>query len=140
MTIHFRFLVPAALLALVITEANFPRVYVGLLVLMVLDTVSGVLKGFVRREFSTRKFAEGLAHKGLIAIIVAGGHTLYLVSPYDAAIPIGTTLATAFCASELISIIRNAADGGVTMPRFVIYLLSRLEEVVKSDLPRQRGS
>lgn len=132
MTIQIRFLLPAAILGLAIREHAFPMAYIVLVVLMALDVIAGVLRSVVTSRIVLSEFSQGLARKGLIAVIVAGGHSLSLVSDeYSAAMPFGIILATAFSLGELLSIIRNAAQAGVTMPRAVIVLLQRLETMVK---------
>lgn len=111
--------------------------FAALLILMVLDYITGVLVGIVRKKIDSRIGFKGILRKVLMLVVVAVGHVL------DAYVLGGDTdvCRTLVCgfyvANEGISILENTARMGVRYPKKLLNILKQLktesEEGEKSE-------
>jgi toxin secretion/phage lysis holin len=96
----------------------------ALVVLMVADVVTGLLAGGKAGELDSDVSYRGMRKKAMQCVLV--GLTTYLGALAPINLPLGEGVAWAFCATEVLSVIENAARLGVTMPDPVVAALKRL--------------
>ena len=97
-----------------------------LIVLMLLDIVSGVARAFVQRQLSSSVSWNGMVKKCLVFVIVALGHRLDLV--VGAGSVLRDAVVTFFIVSEGLSIIENAVAAGLPVPDILRQALRQLNE------------
>ena len=98
-----------------------------LIVFMVLDYCTGVLKGFVNKELSSDKGLKGLARKAVILIV------LIVAVCLDRLLNTGnwvfrTLVAYFYIANEGLSLIENCAALGAPVPSQITDALTQLKE------------
>lgn len=99
----------------------------ALIVFMVLDYVTGIIVAIVKHELSSEIGFKGIAKKVLIMALVAVGHIL------DAYILGGGAFCRSavigfYIANEGISILENAGELGIPLPKKLIAVLKQLKE------------
>ena len=101
--------------------------FAALLILMVLDYITGVLVGIVRKKIDSRIGFKGILRKVLMLVVVAVGHVL------DAYVLGGDTdvcralVCGFYVANEGISILENTARMGVRYPKKLLDILKQLK-------------
>ena len=88
------------------------------------DIATGLLAGGKHGELDSEVSYRGMRKKAMQTILV--GLTAYLGSLSVINLPLGEGVAWSFCATEVLSVIENAARLGVTMPDPVVAALKRL--------------
>jgi len=102
-----------------------PTVIHALLVLMALDIISGLVRAGMNGEIRSDKSFIGTARKAMQLILVMA--TAALAWGMGLPIELASAVAGAFCVTELISIVENAAAIGVPIPKVITDLLSKLQ-------------
>lgn len=98
----------------------------ALIAFMILDYVTGIIAAWVRRELSSTVGFTGIAKKVFILALVAVGHIL------DAHVLGGGSVCRSavigfYLANEGISILENAGNIGLPLPKKLIDVLKQLE-------------
>ena len=109
-----------------------------LLILMVLDYLTGMTNAWIRRELSSKRGIEGIVKKvSYLVVIVIGMVADYLIislgSTLGLAVPEGLTfvglLVTVWLIlNEAISILENLQKIGTPLPQFLVKLIERLKD------------
>lgn len=107
-----------------------------LIVVMVVDYITGMTRAWITKSFSSRAGVTGIVKKVLYLVLVAVGMVLdYLLSGalsqvgVDAPAPgiIGMIVTIWLIINELISILENISQAGVPIPAFLMKLVKRLK-------------
>ena len=107
-----------------------------LLVMMILDYISGMAAAWMHSELSSKIGAKGIVKKvGYMALIVVAMGVDYLIcsgiAAVDVAIPynmwFGLLVAVWLIVNEMISILENLDRMGVPIPEFLRKILSKLK-------------
>lgn len=113
-----------------------------LILFMVFDYVTGIIKATLRKEITPQKGFIGLAKKIAILIIVAIAHSLdRLFSSEDTNIfgmefPVIRTLVIwGYMINEIASILRNIKLLGVPLPPILLKILAILQEDERVNIP-----
>ena len=104
----------------------------ALIAFMALDYVSGVLVAIAQRELSSKVGFKGIAKKVCILMLVAVGHLLDEHVLGDGAV-CRMAVAGFYLANEGISILENAAELGLPLPKKLVAVLKQLEEKEDND-------
>jgi toxin secretion/phage lysis holin len=101
-----------------------------LVIAMVLDYISGVIAAAYNKELSSKVGFRGILKKLMMVILVA------LAVCLDAILQMGepwirTVLISWFIINEAISILENAATGGLLVPAFLKDLLLQYREKIE---------
>lgn len=88
-----------------------------LLIAIVLDYVSGVLKAFVTKELSSKIGVKGIIKKVAVLLIVMLAVLVYRVTGETGAIR--TLVIYYFVANEGLSVLENLAKAGVPVPQTI---------------------
>ena len=104
-----------------------------LIVFMVLDYCTGVLRGYINKELSSDVGLHGIARKAVIFIVLIVGVCL------DRLINSGnwifrTLVAYFYIANEGLSLIENCAALGAPVPQQILDALAQLKEGEKKEL------
>lgn len=106
---------------------EFDGLMYALITLMILDYISGVLVAIAEHELSSKIGFKGIAKKVIILILVAVGHILDMHILGG-----GTVCRSAVCglyiANEGISILENASELGIQLPKKLIAVLKQLKD------------
>ncbi|MBR3272584.1 MAG: phage holin family protein [Clostridia bacterium] len=115
-----------------------------LIVVMVVDYISGVAAAWVRHELSSRTGLIGIVKKlSYLALVVAGCSIDYLVSILGEQLTgteisikaIGLVVVCWLIINELISILENVARQGGPVPPFLASILKHLRETTEKQIP-----
>lgn len=111
-----------------------------LLVAIVIDYLSGLIKAFVNKTLSSQIGARGLLKKVAILLVVMLAVLIDRVTGESGAIR--TLVIYYFVANEGLSITENLAQAGVPMPKIIKDALKALKKESKGDvksLQRKKG-
>ena len=111
-----------------------------LLVAIIIDYVSGLIKAFVTKTLSSQIGARGLLKKVAILLVVMLAVLIDRVTGESGAIR--TLVIYYFVANEGLSITENLAQAGVPMPKIIKDALKALKKESKGDvksLQRKKG-
>ena len=113
-----------------------------LLMLMLVDYVTGIIAAMIRRELSAAESWKGLLRKSLVIAVLGTSHLME--ENLGMEIGIEKIGAVAYCVNEAISIVENVARSGVPIPgQLVAALLTmkklRMREATQSELDELRG-
>ena len=101
--------------------------FIAIIALMALDYITGILCGIAAKALSSETGFKGLVKKLMVLVIIAVAH---LVDYYI--IGTGSALMTAvilfFAANEGISILENAAELGLPIPKKLRDILEQLRK------------
>lgn len=96
----------------------------GLLVVVILDYISGVIAAIIAHELSSRKGFSGILKKVLLFCVVAVAHII------DSATNAGGVLRALtigfLLANECISVLENAGRCGIKLPKKLLAVLEQL--------------
>lgn len=102
-------------------------IIIALIVLIVLDYISGVIAAVIEKKLSSEIGAKGIAKKVFMLLIVAVANIVDIN-----VIGEGNTLRTVtvlfYIANECISLIENAGRLGVPVPKKLMDVLAQLKE------------
>lgn len=120
------------------------EVFLALVFLMMLDWVSGVCSGAVRRKLSSEVGANGLIRKGLIMVLLLSVMILERIADLLGANLSGLRLelvgAVGFSLNEVISIMENCAKAGVPIPPQLRRMLLAVQKLKGTDIDSQELS
>lgn len=103
-----------------------------LLILMVADIVSGVIKGLYHGEFTSKAFRQGLISKaGFMMVLILCFQVDTLMGNVDPIIR--TTCAIFYITIEGSSIIENLGEMGVPIPKVISKRLAKLKDLADGD-------
>lgn len=101
-----------------------------LAILMILDVVTGLIKAFCNKTLNSTIGRKGISAKFMIPVIVAVAHVLDLTLNMEG--HLFRTMATLFyIAVEGISILENAGQMGLPLPKGLKGRLEQLKEEIK---------
>ncbi|QZY55107.1 phage holin family protein [Crassaminicella profunda] len=98
-----------------------------LVVLMVTDYVTGLMKGMKNKEISSEIGHKGLLKKAAIFIVIILAHQIDLAAGGDNPVFRGMTIYF-YIANEGISIMENLGVLGVPLPRFIVKVLEKMKK------------
>ena len=111
--------------AIVSLLGGWDKLIIALLILMILDYVTGLIKAFFNKELSSQIGFKGLAKKVLILVIVA----VSVIAENNIGIPAVREIVIMFFAvNEALSILENAAQMGLPIPEKLKQALLQLRE------------
>lgn len=96
-----------------------------LLILIALDILSGLAKGWKECNFSSRQFREGLLTKATFFLVIILAYQIDLVLG-NAEPLVRTITVTYYCVVEATSLLENAAVLGIPIPSFIVERLAAL--------------
>lgn len=96
-----------------------------LLALMFLDYLTGLWVGYKMQNLNSKRAFKGLRKKLLILVILCGASLMHKLVPD---LGFRTLVGMFYCATELLSIIENAAKVGVPIPKKLKKALEQLKE------------
>lgn len=96
-----------------------------LLTLMFLDYLTGLWVGYKMQNLNSKRAFKGLRKKLLILVILCGASLMHKLVPD---LGFRTLVGMFYCATELLSIIENAAKVGVPIPNKLKKALEQLKE------------
>lgn len=96
-----------------------------LVVLILLDFVSGIILAWSTGTVSSDASYRGMGKKAMMLVLVGSAHTFNATSPlgFDAA----SAVAGFFCATELISIVENGGRLGLPIPPVLMQAIEKLK-------------
>lgn len=106
--------------------SNLPAVYGALLAFMVMDVISGALRGGVQGKLSGQVAYTGILRKAGELLIVGGAWVMQQILPGVSSVPLPEALAAFYIYSEGLSVLENLAVIGVPIPEFLRKALSAL--------------
>lgn len=98
----------------------------ALIILVVLDVVTGFLRAFIQKKLSSDVSFRGIAKKALIFILVAVAVQVDRITGMEAVAR--NVVAAFYCASEGLSVIENAVAAGMPVPDFLRNVLVQVRE------------
>lgn len=99
----------------------------ALIAFMILDYVSGVLAAISEKELSSKIGFKGIAKKLIILILVAVGHILDMHILGGGAV-CRSAVCGLYIANEGISILENASELGIPLPKKLVAVLKQLKD------------
>ena len=95
---------------------GFDGLLVALVIMVTLDYITGVMSAVINRRLSSATGFKGIFHKVLIFILAGVGHTLdlYVLKTGDI---LRSAVIFYYIANEGISIVENAAEIGLPVPK-----------------------
>ena len=99
----------------------------ALITFMALDYISGVLVAIAQRELSSKVGFKGIAKKVCILMLVAVGHLLDAHVLGEGAV-CRMAVAGFYLANEGISILENAGELGLPLPKKLVSVLKQLKD------------
>lgn len=120
-----------------------PLMY-ALIAMVALDVITGIAKGVVECNLSSRACFKGLLRKFLILILVAVAHVIdaYVTNTYPV---LQSAVMMFFIANEAISITENAAALGLPVPKKLLRVLENMhreadgEDKTDDNEPKEDG-
>ena len=115
-----------------------------LIVVMVVDYISGVAAAYINHELSSKVGLIGIVKKlSYLALVVAGCSIDYLISVLGAQLTgaeisikaVGLVVVCWLIINELISILENVARQGGPVPPFLAGILVHLRETTEKQIP-----
>lgn len=104
----------------------------ALIAFMVFDYITGVLVAIAQKELSSKVGFKGIAKKCCILILVAVGH-LFDEHVLGGGAVTRMAVAGFYLANEGLSILENAAELDIPLPKKLINLLHQLQELDEED-------
>lgn len=96
-----------------------------LLCLMFLDYLTGLLAGYKQKNLNSKRAYKGFQKKFLILVLLCGASLMHRLAP---GIGFRSLVGLFYCATEMLSIIENAAKCGVPIPRKLKRALEQLQD------------
>ena len=95
----------------------------ALIILMVLDIVTGLLSGYVARKLNSDVSFRGITKKVLILLAVA---TAGVIGPHIGDVPLAGVVAGFYVMNEGLSILENLAEAGLPIPEVLQKALAKV--------------
>lgn len=111
---------------------QFDGLLYALIAFMSLDYISGVIVAVTQKELSSEIGFKGIAKKVLIMALVAVGHILDVHVLGGGAVCRSAVLGF-YIANEGISILENAAELGLPLPKKLVSVLKQLKDKEDKD-------
>lgn len=92
---------------------GFDNLFRALLIMMVLDYITGVAKGFKNKNANSNRAYRGLKKKLIVLIIIVAATQMDIILQ---AVGIRTLVLMFYVATEFLSVLENAAILGVPIP------------------------
>ncbi|MBX3014839.1 MAG: phage holin family protein [Caldilineaceae bacterium] len=108
---------------------NLSFVLQVLIILMVLDFVTGILVAVQQQNLSSQKSYQGISKKVIVLVLITA--TAIIEQYLNIDIPLVEVVAGFYIANEFISILENVAVAGVPVPGVLRDTLQRLNEMAK---------
>ena len=102
------------------------EVMTALVILIILDVVTGFLRACIQQELSSKESFRGIAKKVMIFALIAVAYQIDSITGLD-----GVTrnvVAVFYCASEGLSVVENSIAAGMPAPGFLKDALKQLNE------------
>ena len=108
-----------------------PLMY-ALIAMVALDVITGIAKGVVECNLSSRACFKGLLRKFLILVLVAVAHVIdaYVTNTYPV---LQSAVMMFFVANEAISITENAAALGLPIPKKLLQVLENMHKEAEGE-------
>lgn len=121
-----------AVMAAICTACSFlfgsaDGMIIALIVLIILDYISGVMAAIVEHNLNSEVGAKGIAKKVLMLLIVAVANVVDVNVIGDGSV-LRTVVVIFYIANECISLIENAGRLGVPVPKKLLDVLEQLRE------------
>lgn len=97
----------------------------ALVLLMIIDSVSGFTAAYSTRTLDSSVSFRGMAKKALTLCLVAAAAIMERMAPVG--VPLGAITAGFYCAHELLSITENAVRAGLPIPEPITQAISRIK-------------
>lgn len=104
----------------------------ALIAFMAIDYISGVIVAVVQKELSSEVGFKGIAKKVLIMALVAVGHILDIYVLGGGAVCRSAVIGF-YLANEGISILENAGELGLPLPKKLVAVLKQLKDKDNED-------
>ena len=101
----------------------------ALLLLMVMDIITGTLAAALKGRVSSTVSREGITRKVFVWFVVGAA---YVVGQFTSDLPLAKLVAGFYLWTEALSILENVALAGVPLPRVLTDTLSRLKEATQN--------
>lgn len=111
--------------------ASLALVLQVLLLLMVLDFVTGIAVAIQRGEVNSQKSYQGIGKKVIVLALITA--TAIIQQHLSVDLPIVEIVAGFYIANEFISILENAALAGVPVPGALRDMLQKLNDMAKPN-------
>lgn len=103
------------------------KVLIGL---MLIDYASGVYVGYKLKNLNSKRAYKGIEKKLWILALLCGASLMHKLVP---SIGFRSLVGIFYCATELLSIVENAAKAGVPIPKKLKKALEQLKEEDKEE-------
>lgn len=123
--------------ALLAWWTGVPMVIQAMVVLTVLDVISGVGKAIVQHTLSSAVSYRGAVRKSLGFVLVAAGYIGHAKLGIE--VPLHLVIAGFFCASELFSIVENCQAAGVPVPEGLMKYFTTYRQEQEHGKPKDAG-
>jgi len=118
---------------------HLPPLIQCLLLLMLLDVISGIISAAVQGVAITSKTSwRGALKKGLALLLIAATKALCVASNVDAA-DVAAAVTGFFCLTEMISIVENCDRAGLPVPPILTRMLAAMKDQADSKAPVKKG-
>ncbi|ATV35294.1 holin [Fusobacterium pseudoperiodonticum] len=104
---------------------GFDTLIMVLLGLMLIDYVTGVYAGYKLKKLNSKRAYKGIEKKLWVLALLCGASLMHKLVPD---IGFRNLVGIFYCATELLSIIENAAKAGVPIPKKLRKALEQLKE------------
>jgi toxin secretion/phage lysis holin len=102
------------------------NIVTALIILIVLDVITGFLRAFIQQELSSKESFRGIAKKVMIFALIAVACQVDRVTGLDDVTR--NVVAVFYCASEGLSVVENSVAAGMPAPEFLREALKQLNE------------
>ncbi|WP_289103440.1 phage holin family protein [uncultured Fusobacterium sp.] len=115
---------------------GFDSLFKALLIMMVLDYITGVAKGFKNKNANSNRAYKGLKKKLIILVIIVAATQMDMILQ---GVGIRTLVLMFYVATEFLSILENAAILGIPIPEKLKLALEqcRDKQDIKKDKQRE---
>lgn len=125
---HQLYYAAGVLVLIVDFVTNIHMTYQLLLMMFLLDLLSGILVGASQRDVSSSKMYRGLLKKAMVTLIVLAAAAVQQANNIElGGVVLSEALAKFFIAAEFVSLLENAAILGVPMPKKLKEVMSVLK-------------
>lgn len=123
-----RILQTLSLVAILVSAAwaSIPAVYHVLIVVIILDVLSGTIHAIKDKKLSSEVAYTGILKKGGELILVGAASYVQREIPGLSDVPLGQALAGFYCYVEALSLLENSAALGVPIPQWLRDALVKL--------------
>ena len=97
---------------------------------MLIDYASGVYAGYKLKNLNSKRAYKGIEKKLWILALLCGASLMHKLVP---SIGFRSLVGIFYCATELLSIVENAAKAGVPIPKKLKKALEQLKEEDKEE-------